>query len=104
MDSRYDHVVLCIYWQLISLKGGDTMQGLRHNKQFGDTLRSLRKSAGLTQEQTAAKLQLRGLDISRVVYAQIEDGVRNIRFEELAALREILGVPYEAFFTAFETE
>ena len=64
----------------------------------------MRKAAGLTQEQTAARLQLKGLDISRVVYAQIEGSVRNIRMEELAALKEIFGVEYQDFFAGFETE
>lgn len=80
------------------------MQILRRNSAFGSTIRSLRKAAGLTQEQTAAKLQLRGFDISRVVYAQIEGGVRNIRIEELVALKQIFGATYDDFFVGFENE
>ena len=32
---------------------------------IGKNLRRLRKNAGLTQEQVAAKLQLRGISVSR---------------------------------------
>ena len=80
------------------------MQILRRNPAFGNTIRNLRKAAGLTQEQTAAKLQLRGIDISRVVYAQIECGIRNIHIEELVALKQIFGASYDDFFIGFENE
>lgn len=80
------------------------MQRIRHERAFGNAIRTIRKAAGLTQEQTAAKLQLRGIDISRTVYAQIECGIRNIRIEELVALKQIFGVSYDAFFSGFESE
>ena len=80
------------------------MEKLRNTPTFGATLRALRKAAGLTQEQVAIQLQLRGLDVSRSVYSQFECGVYNIRSEELAALRQIFGVSYDAFFAAYEHE
>lgn len=80
------------------------MQIIKRDAGLGNQIRTLRKAAGLTQEQTAAKLQLRGFDISRVVYAQIECGTRNIRIEELVALKQIFGASYEDFFVGFENE
>lgn len=80
------------------------MQILKHNRMFGQNIRALRKAAGLTQEQTAAKLQLMGLDLSRAVYAQIECGMRNIHVEEIAALKQIFGATYDDFFVGFENE
>ncbi len=52
----------------------------------------------LTQEQTVAKMQLLGVDISRGTYSQIECGIVNIRVEDLLALREIFGVDIGQFF------
>lgn len=80
------------------------MKVLPNNRIFGQNIRIIRKAAGLTQEQTAAKLQLRGHDISRSVYAQIECGMRNIHVEEIAALKQIFDVPYDAFFAGLESE
>jgi len=52
----------------------------------------------LTQEQTVAKMQLLGVDISRGTYSQIECGIVNIRVEDLLALREIFGIEIGKFF------
>ena len=54
------------------------------------------------QEQVAAKLQLRGFDISRSIYSQIECGIHNIRVDELIALKQIFGVTYDDFFAPLE--
>lgn len=78
------------------------MQILKYNRMFGQNIRRLRKAAGMTQEQTAAKMQLMGYDLSRAVYAQIECGMRNIRVEEIAALKQIFGAVYDDFFVGFE--
>lgn len=56
----------------------------------------------MTQEQVAAKLQLRGYDVSRSIYSQIECGIHNIRVGELVALKEIFGTTYDAFFADCE--
>ena len=80
------------------------MQIQKYNRIFGQNIRALRKTAGLTQDQTAAQLQLRGLDLSRSVYAQIECGMRNIHVEEIAALKQIFGASYDDFFIGFENE
>ncbi len=78
------------------------MQKLRNHPTLGANIRALRRAADLTQEQVTAQLQLRGCDISRSIYSQIECGSYNIRVEELAALREIFGATYDAFFAGIE--
>ena len=80
------------------------MQSIRNDRAFGARIRELRNAVHLTQEQVAAKLQLRGFDMSRSVYSQIECGIRNIRVDELMALREIFGVTYDDFFVPLEKQ
>ena len=46
-------------------------QKIRSSPSFGNNLRKIRKSHGYTQEEIVAKLQLKNIDISRSVYAQI---------------------------------
>ena len=78
------------------------MQKLRNERSFGQNLRALRIAAGLTQEQVAIQLQLRGYDISRSAYSQFECGLYNVRVGELIALKEIFRVSYDAFFVPLE--
>lgn len=80
------------------------MQSIRNNRAFGAHIRELRMAAHMTQEQVAAKLQIRGHDVSRSIYSQIECGIHNIRVEELIALKQIFGVSYDAFFAPLEEE
>ena len=49
----------------------------------------------LTQEQLAAKLQLEGLDMTKVMISKIESGVRHVCDAELRALARVLGVSME---------
>ena len=83
-------------------KGEKAMQTIRSNPAFGANIRKLRNGAHLTQEQVAARLQLRGHDINRSIYSQIECGIHHIRVEELMALKEIFDVCYDDFFTPLE--
>ena len=53
---------------------------------------------GITQDETVAKLQLMGIDISRSTYAKIETNRINIRVSELIALGNILNVDFNFFF------
>lgn len=78
------------------------MQKIRKDAVLGQNIRALRMAAGMTQEQVAARMQLQGCDISRSIYSQIEGGSYNIRVNELAALKEIFAVDYEAFFQGCE--
>lgn len=52
----------------------------------------------MTQEILAAKLQLRGCDITRSAVAKIEVGARHLYPDEIIALWEILRVSYEEIF------
>ncbi len=73
-------------------------QKIKQDISIGANLQKLRKRAGLTQEQMAAKLQVEGIDMSRNFYAQIETGTYNIRISELSAMRKILKVTYDEIF------
>lgn len=79
-------------------------QKIRSSPSFGNNLRKIRKSHGYTQEEIVAKLQLKNIDISRSVYAQIECGTYNIRIAELIALKEIYNIPFDKFFTGISIE
>ena len=71
---------------------------MRPDMDIGHNIQALRKKAGLTQDQTVAKLQLMGLEISKSTYAKIETNRMNIRVSELAALKEIFDVQFNDFF------
>lgn len=68
------------------------------NNSFGKNLKNLREYRGLSQSDLVRELQLRGRSMSRANYAHIEQGIRNIFISDLILLKEILDVPYEAFF------
>lgn len=80
------------------------MQSIRNDHAFGARIRELRHAAKLTQEQVAAKLQLRGLDVSRSVYSQIECGIHHMPVGVLIALKGIFNVSYDDFFLPLEKE
>lgn len=79
-------------------------QKIKQDISLGDNIRKLRKQSHLTQEQTVARMQLKGLDISRSSYSQIECGTYNIRVSELIALAEIFHVDYNAFFVNLQNK
>ncbi len=68
-------------------------------KKVGDNIRKLREKAGFTQEQAAAKLQIKGCDITRSAIAKIEVGQRHLYPDEIILLREILSASYEEIFS-----
>ncbi len=68
---------------------------------IGANIRKYRMENHLTQEQTVAKLQLLGVDISRSSYGQLECGLYNIKVKELLALSEIFHVSIAQFFDGF---
>ena len=74
-------------------------QKIKYNISLGNNIRTLRKQAHLTQEQTVARMQLMGIEISRSSYSQIECGTYNIRVSELVALAEIFHVDFHALFS-----
>ena len=79
-------------------------QKIRLTPSFGNNLRKIRKSHGYTQEEIVAKLQLKNLNISRSVYAQIECGTYNIKISELIALKEIYNISFDDFFESISIE
>lgn len=79
-------------------------QKIKLNPSFGDNLRKIRKAHGYTQEAIVAKLQLKNIDISRSVYAQIECGTYNIRISELVALKEIYEISFDEFFEGISSQ
>ena len=78
------------------------MQKLRSDLDIGHNISRLRKDAGLTQEQTIAKMQIMGLKISKSTYAKIETNRMNIKVSELVALKRIFHVEFNAFFKGLE--
>lgn len=65
---------------------------------FSQNLKRIRKSSGLAQEQTVARLQLMGFPISRSTYSLIEMGRRNIFASDLVGLQQIFNVDFKEFF------
>ncbi len=74
------------------------MQKIRPDLDIGRNIQRLRKAAGLTQDQTVAKLQLMGLNISKSTYAKLETNRMNIKVSELVAMKEIFRAEYQDFF------
>ncbi len=74
------------------------MVKIRPDRNIGGNIQQARKGKGYTQDQTIAKLQLMGIDISRSSYAKIETDRLNIRVSELIALSKILEVDFNFFF------
>lgn len=74
------------------------MVKIRPDRYLGGNIQKARKQKGLTQDETIAKLQLMGVNISRSTYAKIETDRINIRVSELIALSRIFGVDFNFFF------
>lgn len=68
-------------------------------KRIGKNIRSLREKAGMTQDILAAKLQLRGCDITRSAVAKIEVGQRHLYPDEIILIKEILGAEFDDIFS-----
>jgi transcriptional regulator with XRE-family HTH domain len=67
---------------------------MKYEKKVGKRIRELRLEMKLTQEQLAAKLQVKGCDVTRSALAKIEVGQRHLYIDELKALKEILCVDF----------
>lgn len=67
-------------------------------KKIGNNIRALRERAKMTQEILAAKLQLRGCDITRSAVAKIEVGQRHLYPDEIVLIKDILSVTYDEIF------
>lgn len=65
---------------------------------FGQNLKRLREACGLTQEQAAAQMQIRGCDITRSALAKIEVGQRHVYPDEIRLFAEIYRAGFEWIF------
>ncbi|CAN5420517.1 hypothetical protein BH09VER1_BH09VER1_29520 [soil metagenome] len=65
---------------------------MKHRNIIGSQIRSLRYQRGWSQEQLAAKLQLKGLDISRASLGRIENGQQAVFDYEILAFCHVFHV------------
>lgn len=65
---------------------------------IGNNIRRIREAKGMTQDTLAAKLQLRGCDITRSAVAKIEVGQRHLYPDEILLIQQILNTTFEAIF------
>ena len=78
------------------------MGKIRPDRDIGSNIQKARKSKGFTQDETIAKLQLMGVDMSRSTYAKIETNRLNIRVSALIALSSIFCVDFNYFFKGLQ--
>ncbi len=74
------------------------MTKLIKNEIFGYNIQRIRRSCGLTQEQTVAQLQVLGSPLSSSTYSLIEMGKGNVFVTDLVGLQKVFNVDYSAFF------
>lgn len=65
---------------------------------IGKNIKQARESIKMTQEVLAAKLQLRGCDITRSAVAKIEVGQRHLYPDEIMLIKEILDTDFDTIF------
>jgi len=71
----------------------------RHDRNIvGERVSRLRKDAGFSQTELAARCQVKGWDITRDSIKRIESGEREVIDKELTRLARALGVPIAALF------
>lgn len=66
--------------------------------EIGKNIRKIRENKKITQEELAAKLQLRGCDITRSAVAKIEVGQRHLYPDEICLIKEILSTDFDSIF------
>ena len=71
--------------KLADIPGGLYMQKLRPDMDIGHNIQFLRHLAGLTQDETVAKLHLMNLNISKSTYAKLEPNRMNIKANGFSA-------------------
>lgn len=80
------------------------MQKLKQDKNngIGDNLRRLRVRKRYSQIEVVAKLELYGINVSRVTYNKMEHSYYSIRVNELLALKLIFDCKIDEFFANLE--
>lgn len=69
-----------------------------------DNIKALRQKSGLSQSETAARLQTMGVKMSRSWLSAIELGKRNVPVRVLVGLKIIFKCSFDDFFTGLEEE
>jgi len=85
-------------YMFLNKRKGCELLNKETEKKIGENIRKLREKANLTQEQLAAKLQLKGCDITRSAVAKIEVGQRHLYPDEIILIKEILITDYDCIF------
>ena len=67
-------------------------------KKIGSNIRSIREKKKITQDELAAKLQVRGCDITRSAVSKIEIGQRHLYPDEVILIKEILDTDFDEIF------
>ena len=80
------------------VKVGNIMQKLRPDMSIGGNIQKIRYSRKLTQDQVIAKMNLKGIQISKSTYAKLETNRMNIKVSELVAMKEIFECEFNDFF------
>ena len=62
---------------------------------LGENISTTRQQRGMTQEDMARELQLRGFEISRSTYAKIELGMHTVDVSVFEAIKDILETTYD---------
>ncbi len=65
---------------------------------IGKNIKQARERIKMTQEVLAAKLQLRGCDITRSAVAKIEVGQRHLYPDEIILIKEIINTDFDTIF------
>ena len=68
------------------------------DRNLGGKVRYYRERNGWTQEELAARMQVKGCDLTRAAIGQIEIGYRMTSVYEIDLFAEVLGVDYNALF------
>lgn len=71
---------------------------------LGINIRKIRLDHKMTQNDVVIQLQLRGRNITRSHYANIEAGLRNIYVSDFLLLKDIFKVEYNDFFVLPENQ
>ncbi len=66
--------------------------------QIGKNIKHAREAINMTQDTLAAKLQLKGCDITRSAIAKIEVGQRHLYPDEIILIKEILNTDFDKIF------
>lgn len=65
---------------------------------IGQNIKTAREKVKITQDVLAAKLQLKGCDITRSAIAKIEVGQRHLYPDEIILIKEILNIDFDTIF------